>query len=94
MDILDNSCGKHVCYTGSLPCVDAYLRPGCLQRDIIHMPDIITDDEVDSTTRLFSVEMYKLTRLQMATRSRWAVCWKPDERILLFLRRRGWICKE
>lgn len=67
--ILDSSCGKHVCYTGSVPCVDAYLRPGCLQRDIIHTPDIITDDEIKSTTCLSSVEMYKLTRLQIVKRS-------------------------
>lgn len=73
--ILDSSCEKHVCYTGFVPCVDAYLRPGCLQRDIIHTPDIIMDDEVESTTRLSSVEMYKLTRLQI-------VCCKPGELFL------------
>lgn len=77
MGILDSSWRKHVRYTGCVPCVDAYLRPGCLQRDIIHTPDIITDDEVESVTRFSSVEMYKLTWLQMVKHSRCVVCWKP-----------------
>lgn len=39
MGILHSSCGKHMCYPGSFLHVDAYLRPGYLQHDIIHMPD-------------------------------------------------------
>lgn len=94
LGILDRSCGKHVCCTGSVPYVLAYLRPGCLQHDIIHTPDIITDDEVESITHLSSVEMYKLTQLQMAKRSRCVVCCKPVELFCSFLSRRGSICKE
>lgn len=93
LGILDSSCGKHVCYTGSVPCVDAYFRPGCLQHDIIHTPYIM-DDELESTAHQSSVEMFNLTLLQMVKCSRCVQCWMPLKLFYSVLSPMGLICKE